>query len=405
MREFVSLPFRSSNRPRWYGPLGYVVAALGVAAATAILWIAQPVISLGSVYLVYLVVVVTVAVGWGLGQGVLASVLGFLAANFFFIEPRYSLTVASFQDVLALVIFLALAILTSQLVARLRREAEEARRGHEAAVQAEILRRTDALRVALLSAVAHDLRTPLATIKIGATNLLSPRIVWSNEDRRDILEAISSQVDHINHLVSNLLDVSRIEEGHLRLNKEPHRLSDVIETVLERLQPTLSDHPVDTNVDPGIPPVPMDVVEIDEVLTNLLANAVKYTPPGTPIHASAHAVPAAPGSSNEFVEVLVADEGPGIPRESLPYLFQRFYRVTAGKASGAEGTGSSGGPGSSVGTGGWGLGLAIVKGIVEAHGGQVRAWNQPGGGAVFAFTLPIDTTVGSKSEFVPAAAN
>lgn len=385
VRDFISLPFRPTGRPPWYWPFGYGMAVVGVAAATALLWIAQPFINLGTVNLVYLLVVVGVAVGWGLGQGILASVLSFLTANFFFTELRLTFTVAAFQDVLALVVLLVMAILTSQLVAGLRREAEEARRGHEAAVQAAVLRRTDALRVALLSAVAHDLRTPLATIKTGATNLLNPRMVWTEEDRREFLQVISSQVDHINHLVGNLLDMSRIEQGHLRLNKEPHRIGDVIETVLERLQPVLSEHPVDTKLDPNIPAVPMDVVEIDEVLTNLLENAAKYTPPSTPIHISAHC-------DNEFVQVQIADEGPGIPQESLPYLFQRFYRVTAGKLESAEKAGKPSRSGSKVSFGvgrGWGLGLAIGKGIVEAHSGQVSASNQPAGGAVFTFTLPL----------------
>jgi K+-sensing histidine kinase KdpD len=389
--EFVSLPFRPVRRPSWYGPLGYAVAIVGIGAATGILWIAQPVVNLGTVNLVYLLVVVGVAVGWGLGQGLLASVLAFLAANFFFTEPRLTFTVASLQDVLALVILLIMAILTSQLVAGLRREAEEARRGQQAAVQAEVLRRTDALRVALLSAVAHDLRTPLTTIKTAATNLLNPRLTWSDDDRHEFLQVISAQVDHINHLVSNLLDMSRIEQGRLRLNKEPHRIADVIETVLERLQPVLSEHLVDTKLDSEIPPVPMDVVGVDEVLTNLLENAAKYTPAGTPIHVGARC-------GNGFVEVQIADEGPGIPQESLPYLFQRFYRVTAGaggKAEKEEKTEKTSKPssfGSPVNFGagrGWGLGLAIVKGIVEAHGGQVSASNQPNGGAVFTFTLPL----------------
>src|SRR4051812_31168545 len=283
LRDFISLPFRPTRLPSWYEPLGYGVAVLGVALATALLRLAQPIINLGTVNLVYLLVVVAVAVGWGLGQGMLASVLSFLMANFFFTEPRFTLSVASLQDVLALAVFLAMAILTSRLVAGLRREAEEARRGQQAALQAEVLRRTDALRVALLSAVAHDLRTPLTTIKTGATNLLNPHMSWSDEDRREFLLIISAQVDHINRLVGNLLDVSRIEQGHLRLNKEPHQIGDVIDTVLERLHPLLADHPVDTNLEPDIPSVPVDVVEIDEVLTNLLENAVKYTPPCTPI--------------------------------------------------------------------------------------------------------------------------
>ncbi len=432
MRDFVALPFRPTRRPPWYGPLGYVVAVIGVAIATAVLWVAQPVVNLGTVNLVYLLVVVGVAVGWGLGQGMLASLLSFLTANFFFTEPRFTFTVASFQDVLALIVLLGMAILTSQLVAGLRREAEEARRGQQAAVQAEVLRRTDALRVALLSAVAHDLRTPLTTIKTAATNLLDPRLSWSNEDRREILQVIPAQVDHINHLVSNLLDMSRIEQGHLRLNKELHQIGDVIETVVERLRPVLSEHPVDTKLDPTLPPVPMDAVEIDEVLTNLLENAARYTPPGTPVHLSAHyrrTIGLRPSSfgpegtpliGDGVVEVQVADEGPGIPRESLPHMFERFYRITAGKAprSGSlDGAGNAGNAGSAsaisegssigtIGTRGWGLGLAIVKGIIEAHGGQVSAANQPGGGAVFAFTLPVQANEqGSRSDLVTATSN
>ena len=117
MRDFFMLPFRPTNQPAWYGPVGYLAALLGVVLATGVLWVAVPFLSLGSIYLVYLVVVVAIAVGWGLKQGVVASVLSFLAANFFFIPPVFTFTIANAQDVLALVIFLGLATLTSQLVA------------------------------------------------------------------------------------------------------------------------------------------------------------------------------------------------------------------------------------------------------------------------------------------------
>ena len=142
MKSFATLPFRSAARPGWYEPLGYGVAVGGVALATGVLWLAQEWLSLGSVYLVYLVVVVAVAVGWGLGQGVLASVLAFLCANFFFIQPIFTFTVAAAQDVLALVIFLGIATLTSQLVARLRREAREARRGQQVTATLYMLSQT-----------------------------------------------------------------------------------------------------------------------------------------------------------------------------------------------------------------------------------------------------------------------
>lgn len=489
MKAFVTLPFRPVERPAWYDPLGYAVAALGVAMSTGVLWIAQPIISLGSVYLVYLVVVVGIAVGWGLGQGVVASVLAFLCANYFFIPPVFTFTIADFQNLLALTIFLGLATLASQLVSRLRREAQEARRGQEVTatlytlsqtlnrqhdlqpllrdlmtqlcdvlsldacavslhhpeglgkvyawsgdpiedkteegvvrlplvvgekatgalamrlpqnrraltgeetriveafteqlqlaierarlqqvgIQTEVLRRTDALRAALLSAVAHDLRTPLGSIKAAATSILNPKMRWSEEDRNHFLTAIVSEVDRINRLASNLLDVSRIEAGKLKPHKESHHIRQVIDTVLERLIPLLTDHTVRVEVEPDLPAVLMDAVEIDEALTNLLENAAKYAPPGTPITVRANRV-------RDYIEVVVEDSGPGIPPQHLSHLFDRFYRVTAG-ASGRE-----------SGVKGTGLGLAIVKGIVEAHGGEVGAANLTEGGAVFTFTLPI----------------
>lgn len=351
--------------------LGYSLAVLGVAAATGLLWVTQQYLSLGSVYLVYLVVVVGVAARHGWGPGVLASVLGFLAANFFFTPPILTWTITAPQDILALTIFLVLAAGTSQVMARLRQEAEEARRYaaevvrlQEAATQAEVLRRTDALRAALLSAVSHDLRTPLTTIKTAATNMLSTRLTWGETDRREMLETIVAQVDHINRLISDLLAMGRIEAGKLRPQKEWEAIGEIIHRVLERLQPQLAAHPVSVTVPDDLPPVPVDVVEIDEVLSNLLENAVKYTPAGTPIRIGAQHTGAA-------IAVQVSDDGPGIPAEHLPHLFDRYYRVHAGP------------------TGGSGLGLAIAKGIVEAHGGHIAVVSRPGQGTRFTFTLPL----------------
>ena len=235
-------------------------------------------------------------------------------------------------------------------------------------IQTEVLRRTDELRVALLSAVAHDLRSPLGSIKTAASGLLNPRLRLPAEDREEFLRAIVAEVDHINSLVSNLLDMSRIEAGTLRPQKEPHRIEEVISTVLERLQPRLDRHPVDTHIEGDLPAVPFDAVEIDEVLTNLLENAIKHTPEGTPIHVCARR------AAGDTIEVCVSDEGPGVPPDEMTHLFDRFYRVTSGAAAGVQGTG---------------LGLAIAKGIVEAHKGQIRAANRPEGGMSFSFTLPV----------------
>jgi two-component system sensor histidine kinase KdpD len=362
---------QQTGQTTWQQLVGFVLAVGGIAGATGVLWVARPFLSLGSVYLVYLVVVVGVAATRGWRPGVLASVLAFLAANFFFIPPTFTFTIAAPQDILALVIFLALATGTSQIMARLRFEAEEARRYaeevvrlQEAATQAEVLRRTDALRAALLSAVSHDLRTPLTTIKTAATNLLSTRVTWSEHDRREMLETIVAQVDHITRLIGDLLAMGRIEAGKLRPQKEPAAISGLIRRVVERLEPQLAAHPVTLAIPEGLPLVPVDVVEIDEVLSNLLENAANYTPPGTPIRISARQTEAAIG-------VQVADAGPGIPAAHLPHLFDRYYRVHAGP------------------TGGTGLGLAIAKGIVEAHGGHIAVESRPGHGTTFTFTLPL----------------
>ncbi len=357
---------------------GYALAGSAIAATTAVLWLTQAVLNLGSIYLVYLVAVVAVA-AWGGGRaGMPAAVLAFLAANYFFISPRFTFTIADPQDILALIIFLALATGTSGVLARLRAEAAEAHRQTQAvaalyaqnqtlqdtATQAEVLRRTDALRVALLSAVAHDLRSPLAAIQVAAGSLLSRRFTWSAADQQAFLTMIVEQVAHINGLISNLLAQDRIEAGQLRPHKELSALGDVISRVLDRLAGRLADHPVAALISSDLPRIPFDIVEIDEVLTNLLENAVKYTPPGTPLRISAV-------RDGAMIRISIADRGPGIAAEHLPYLFDRYYRVHAGD------------------NGGSGLGLAIAKGIIEAHGGTITVATPPDGGTVFTFTLPI----------------
>jgi two-component system sensor histidine kinase KdpD len=249
----------------------------------------------------------------------------------------------------------------------------------ETATQAEVLRRTDALRAALLSAVSHDLRSPLGAIKTAATSLLSTRVSWNKADRRALLTTIVEQVEHINRLIGNLLVMGRIEAGKLRPQKEPAAIEQLIVRVVERLEGQLADHPVTLAVPPDLPLVPLDVVEIDEVLTNLLENAVKYTPAGTPIAVRVE-------RRGDVIAVQVADQGPGIPAAHLPFLFDRYYRVQTGVK------------------GGTGLGLAIAKGVVEAHGGQITVASTPGPGTTFTFTLPLSPSPGKDPAPITAGA-
>lgn len=234
----------------------------------------------------------------------------------------------------------------------------------------EVLQRTDALRAALLSSVSHDLRTPLTSIKASASSLLQEDVEWNKEERRSFAQAIEHEADRLNHLVGNLLDMSRIEEGALRPEKEEYSLAALIHDVLGRLSPLLRGRKVITHLPPGdLLLVEVDYLQIDQVLTNILENAVRYTPPGTPIEVSARI-------EGEKVIMSVADRGPGIPTTDLTRVFDKFYRVLHEQHAAGYPAGS-------------GLGLAVCKGLVEAHGGRIWAAAREGGGLVIVVELPV----------------
>ena len=255
----------------------------------------------------------------------------------------------------------------------------ESARLREEATEAEILRRTDQLRAALLNAVSHDLRTPLATIMASAGSLRQKDVVWTEEDRLGFAEAIEEEADHLNHLVGNLLDLSRIEGGSLRPEKSWQDVDVLVGDVMDRLRPVTRRHRVHVDVPDGLPPVLLDPVEVSEVIYNLVENATKYAPADTDIDVTVR-------KDGSTLETSIADRGPGIPAAALPYLFDPFYRVMDGRPRPQ----------------GLGLGLAIVKGLIEAHGGRVVAENRAGGGARFTFTLPLGQT---PSDAAKAAAS
>jgi two-component system sensor histidine kinase KdpD len=243
---------------------------------------------------------------------------------------------------------------------------ERARLSEEAA-QAEALARSDELKSALLAAVSHDLRTPLASIKTSATSLLDDSVDWDPETRREFLTAIDEETDRLTLMVSNLLDLSRIEGGALRPQKDWYDVDELVADVKTRLTSRIEAHPLNIEVEPDLPLLQFDYVEIAQVLINLIENAAKYTLPGTPIMIGARRLP-------EAVELSVHDDGPGIPAASQRHLFEKFYRAPS--ATGAPGTG---------------IGLTISKGLVEAHGGHISVESAPGEGTTFRFTLPLST--------------
>jgi len=251
---------------------------------------------------------------------------------------------------------------TSQTALALER-GELAREAEHARVRAE----TEQMRSALLSSVSHDLRTPLAAITGAATSLLDESGALPAPTRRELMETIADEAGRLNRLVSNLLQMTRLEAGVMSLQRGWHSLEEVIGAALQRVAPLLERRPVATHVPPDLPLVLLDDVLIEQVVFNLLENATKYAPPGAAIDVSAR-------RAGDTLEVEVADRGPGLPAGEEEQVFVKFHRAGGGRAEGV------------------GLGLAICKGIVEAHGGGIRAANRAGGGAAFTFTLPLEGT-------------
>lgn len=245
----------------------------------------------------------------------------------------------------------------------------------------------------LLSSVSHDLRTPLTAIKAAVTGLLQDELVWDEALRRETLQDINEETDRLAMLVSALLEMSRIQGGALRLQTEWCDLAEIMHTVLDRLQKMTCYHRVVFDLRGPLPLVQADFMQLDRVLSNLVENAVKYSPEGSEICLAAE-----PREREVWVRVL--DRGCGIPQEERERIFEKFYRVKP-----RRGRPLPDGRAASMGearaqeqrlpslAGGSGLGLAICRGIVQAHGGRIWVEPRPGGGSCFVFTLPIEQAV------------
>ena len=435
--------------------------------------------------LLYLLPVVLSSVVWGLGPGVLAAVTSFLALNYFFIPPYYTLLVHHTQDLLVLIVFLGVSITIGQLVGRVSKSlAETTAREHEAihlyeltmhlaglqdekaiisvlaeqtlitfratqvevlverqgntpaqhirlenrsqpnqqigeppafitplqsargflgeiklrrepavltkaeermlntfasqgvsalervrlsqaASRARLLEESDRFKSSLLSSVSHELRTPLATIKAAITSLRSETVVWDTEARADLLAVVEEETDHLNQLVGNLLNMSRIEAGALKPQRSWNSLADVVSSAIDRMHQQTEKHNLTVDVSADLPLVPIDYFQIEQVFINLISNSTKYSAEGTTISIHAHPI------KGDLLKVTVRNQGPHVPTEHLERIFDKFYRITAAdRITGA------------------GLGLSICKGIVEAHGGRIWAENLKEGFA-FYFSLPV----------------
>jgi two-component system sensor histidine kinase KdpD len=338
-----------------FGP--YLIALLSVLATFVVVGVLHStVVDLPAAILLYLVPIVLAASRWGRGPAITAALVSILGHDLLFVEPRGTFSIARADEALGLALLLFTALVTAQL-------ADGARRGAETAREAAVARRSDELKTALLRAVTHNLRTPLASIKASVSGLRQPGTAYSDEDRGELLAEIEEEADRLNRLVTNLLDASRLEAGGLRISAHPQDLRELVSAVVDRLGPLLSGRSVTIQIPEHLPPVACDYAQIDQVVSNLIENACLHTPAATPI--TLHATFA---EGNVRVEIL--DSGPGVPEAERERLFRPFERGHTRAA-------------------GTGLGLTIARGFVEAHGGHLWLEDGPNAGARFVFTLPV----------------
>ncbi len=491
-------------------PQSYLESAGIVLLALGIGLLLQSVLAVTNISLVFLTAVLIVAVSYGLWPALAASLISVLAYNFFFLPPLYTFTIAAPENVISLFFFGAVAIIASNLTARVRAQAMTARararttedlyifsrklagvvelddllwatayqisrmlnvrvvillpegetiairgfyppddvlddadiaaakwvwehgdaagrgadtlpgakrlflpmrtgRGTVAVVgldsdkpgailspdqrrlldaladqaalaierinlvadidRARIATETERLRSALLTSISHDLRTPLASILGSATSLKNYGDTLDRSARTELASTIEEEAERLNRFIANLLDMTRLESGALVPHAEAVELSDVIGSALRRAAPMLSQHRVEANLAPDLPPVRLDPVLFEQVLFNLLDNAAKYTPSGTDIRIAAR-------PEGEFIRLQIMDEGAGIPPDALERIFDKFHRVQAADSQRA----------------GTGLGLAICRGFIESMGGSISASNRTDRpGAIFTLTLPVAT--------------
>lgn len=473
--------------PQWL--IGFIGSVVIIGLVTFLLKSVESELQIQLIALLFLLPILVCTVLWGLTAGILAALLSFLAFNYFFIPPYFTLGVHKTQDLITLIVFLIIAIVVSQLIGRARegmklaKEREwDATRMYELSsalsavvepsdvlkelvgflystfdlscaqailndpdtnenyqeivppgtppsgkpdivkellsrgflqvtiriwegndtlrqielslvdticlqvahvlekilfeqqeTRLEVLEQSNQLKSALLNSVSHDLRTPLTAIKASASSLHSGAVNWNSPEGAELLATIEEETDHLNLLVGNLLDMSRIESGALKLNLQLNSIAEIANASVAKVKSQLTRHQVLLDFPGDLPLVNTDFILMGQVFINLLSNSAKYSPMGSVIRINASV-------EGGNLITRVCNKSPRLPEDQLGRIFEKFHRITdADKTSGT------------------GLGLSICKGIVEAHGGSILAGNLADG-FMFFFSLPLPPTMISVEE-------
>jgi two-component system sensor histidine kinase KdpD len=329
------------------------LSAAAVAVVTAAVYglnQVAPVLSLGGLYLF---AVLPVAVFYGLAYALAVSVASMLAFNFFFLPPLHTFALTDSSNWVALAVYLVTAVVVSELAALARRRAI-------AAADAEALRRSDAVKTAVLHAVSHDLRSPLTAIRAASGGLESSSLELNDEDRAALLETIRLETARLERLVANLLDLSRLQAGAAQPQPELWAVDELVSRALETLGPEADR--VRVNLAGEAPPVRVDAGQLERALANVIENALRLSSPSDPVDVTV-------AVARDEVLVRTDDRGPGLAEGDLERIFEPFEQGAAARR-------------------GTGLGLAIARGFTDANRCRLWAVPRPGSGASFVLAIP-----------------
>ncbi len=351
--KLVTLPsgIPASLQPVWRQ---YALACVVFILVSVLNYSLKNVFGYQAIALIYLLSIVLLALFVNRGAILFGTVLSAVGWNYIFVKTPFAFTFSDPYDNMMLLTYFVVTLIVGQLTTRLRAQ-------RDAEINAKLLAESERLGRTLLNSVSHEFRTPIAAISSAATSLSATGAL--SAEQKNLVNEIESASTRLNHVVESLLSAARIKAGQVRPKPDWCDVTDLVRVTLRRLKDQTQTHPIKTFFPPDLPLVKADYVLTEQALANLIVNAVRHTPPGTPIEITAQV-------REGYLEIAVADSGPGLPADQLGRVFDPFHRGRSAK------------------TGGVGLGLAIVKGFIEVQGGHVKAGNRTNGnGAIFTIIL------------------
>ena len=338
----------------------YLISTAIVVIVSLICFVFLDLISYRIVALILLLTVSILAMLFDILPVLCGAVLSALIWNFFFIPPRFTFHIDNAEDWLMFLMYLAIAMINAVMTIEIRKQENHAREKEE---KVNMIKLYDTL----LNSLSHELKTPIATILGAIDTLKESKDKLSENYKTELLSQIDTAGMRLNRQVENLLDMSRLESGMMKLNIDWCDINELVFSVLHKLSVPDLDHKILFDPDKSLPLFKIDAGLIEQVIYNIVSNAIQYTPPKSTITINA-------SYKSDQCILYIADNGNGFPVNEIQYVFDKFYRLPNSK------------------TGGSGLGLSIAKGFVEAHHGVIRLENNATGGAKFTLSLPVETS-------------